>query len=131
MTINGKNLIITAGGQVLFGATSCKITVDVATNEVSSHDDGEWEHIRAGKKSWKIDTRHIVLKEGWNSVFAHPLDAVSMVGGEYLVRVSINMDGLGSVTLTGNAICRAWEIEGDMNTLTKGSFSFKGNGPLQ
>lgn len=60
MILHGENLIISANGSVLAGAKTCSLDVDVDTIKVSSPTDGDWEHVIAGIKSWKISTGHLL-----------------------------------------------------------------------
>jgi len=82
MILHGRNLIISANGAVLAGAKSCDIQVECDDIPVSSPDDGAWEHVIAGMKSWKVSTSHLV---GIDMVPSHKILAVgtSHKDGEY------------------------------------------------
>ena len=73
MTLHGRNLIISASGVVLAGAKSCDVQVECDVIKVSSPTDGQWEHIIAGMKSWKVSTSHLVPMETVPSHFAEAL----------------------------------------------------------
>ena len=62
--LNGKDLIIECGGKPLAAAKSCSIEVNAETIQVSDIVHGGWEHYRAGRKSWKISTGHLVARYG-------------------------------------------------------------------
>lgn len=62
--LNGKDLIIECDGKPLAAAKSCSIEVNAATIQVSDIVHGGWEHYRAGRKSWKISTGHLVARYG-------------------------------------------------------------------
>ena len=70
MILRGRNLIISANGVVLAGAKSCDVQVECDDIKVSSPSDGQWEHIIAGMKSWKVSTSHLVPMETVPSHFA-------------------------------------------------------------
>ena len=67
MIIQGNNLIISANSTPLAASKSCNIEVKADTIEVSDVNDGEWEHLRVGRKSWKVTTNHI-LKADFSSL---------------------------------------------------------------
>ena len=60
MTLQGKDLIILADGKVLAASKSCSIDVDCDVIKVASPTDGLWEHVIAGRKSWKVSTNHLL-----------------------------------------------------------------------
>jgi hypothetical protein len=62
--LNGKDLIIECDGKPLAAAKSCSIEINAATIQVSDIVHGGWEHYRAGRKSWKISTGHLVARYG-------------------------------------------------------------------
>ena len=62
--LNGKDLIIECDGKPLAAAKSCSIEVNAETIQVSDIVHGGWEHYRAGRKSWKISTGHLVARYG-------------------------------------------------------------------
>lgn len=69
MIIQGRNLIISANGQVIAGAKSCDISVDADTIPVSSPTDGQWEHSIVGRKSWKVNTSHLMKMDSKPSFY--------------------------------------------------------------
>lgn len=58
--LQGRNLIIAINGSTIAGAKSCSVDVQADTIKVSSPTDGEWEHIIAGRKSWQVQTSHLM-----------------------------------------------------------------------
>lgn len=73
MVFNGKNLIISANGSVLAASKSCSLDVNAQTIKRSSPDAGQWEHSRAGRKSWSLSTNHLMV----NVMKNYPLIEVS------------------------------------------------------
>ena len=61
MIFKGKNLIISANGNVLAASRSCSIDVNVDTIPISSPNDGSWEHRMVGRKSWSLSTNHLMV----------------------------------------------------------------------
>lgn len=60
MILQGRNLIIAVDGSTIAGSKSCSVDVQADTIKVSSPTDGEWEHIIAGRKSWQVQTSHLL-----------------------------------------------------------------------
>lgn len=58
--LQGRNLIIAVDGSTIAAAKSCSVDVQADTIKVSSPTDGAWEHIIAGRKSWQVQTSHLM-----------------------------------------------------------------------
>jgi hypothetical protein len=58
--LQGRNLIIAINGSTIAAAKSCSVEVQADTIKVSSPTDGAWEHIIAGRKSWQVQTSHLM-----------------------------------------------------------------------
>lgn len=61
MILHGRNLIIKADGVAIAAAKSCTIEVKAKTLEVSSPNDGGWDHSIVGRKSWSVSTNQLVM----------------------------------------------------------------------
>lgn len=60
MIINGKRMIVKADGVAVAACKSCSLDIDVSEIEIASPSDGQWRHVIAGRKSWKVSTNHLV-----------------------------------------------------------------------
>ena len=123
MAFLGKNLKIltpVSGGYaaVVAGARSCEVSVDGDQLEVSSPNDGAWQHFIAGRKGWSISVGYLM------SVGTFPTEA-EMVNTTVTVVVSD-----GTTMMQGSAIVKSWKATGNLDNLANGSFVFLGNGPL-
>ena len=123
MAFLGKNLKIltpVSGGYaaVVAGARSCEVSVDGDQLEVSSPNDGAWQHFIAGRKGWSISVGYLM------SVGTFPSEA-AMVNTTVTVVVSD-----GTTMMQGSAIVKSWKATGNLDNLANGSFVFLGNGPL-
>jgi hypothetical protein len=58
--LQGRNLIIAINGSTIAAAKSCSVDVQADTIKVSSPTDGAWEHIITGRKSWQVQTSHLM-----------------------------------------------------------------------
>ena len=67
MILQGRNLIIKAGGVAIAAAKSCSVKVQAKTLETSSPDDGDWEHSIAGRKSWSVSVGTLVTNISRNA----------------------------------------------------------------
>lgn len=90
MILHGKNLIISAGGQVLAGAKSCSIDVNAKTIPVSSPTSGQWEMSIAGRKSWSLTTSQLMIPK---SIVGHTINVIGTSWGAKILP-SVNIDGV-------------------------------------
>ena len=76
-------------------------------------------------------TAHVkmMLNENHTPITATPLkDAISKVGTT--LKIQVQVDGLSSDRVSGNAICKKFSVSGSTGNLMNGSFRFEGTGPL-
>ena len=59
--LKGKDLIIKANGVAIAAAKSCSVKVSAKDIETASPNDGQWEHSLIGRKSWRVETNHLVV----------------------------------------------------------------------
>lgn len=86
----GKDLMVMADGKVIAASKSCTVNVECDDIPVSSPTDGEWEHIIAGRKKWKVTTNHLVV----NPSGQYPvIEVTSPVWGDNTARGSITFSG--------------------------------------
>lgn len=122
MIQHGKDLKITTtnGGVLVALAKSCEINVDCDDIEISSPYDGMWKDFITGRKEWSVSVGYLLTAEG----LAADMTKVGTV-------VNLKMtDGENGTPLTGTAIVKKWKVTGNVSDLAKGSFIFKGKGPL-
>lgn len=79
----GRNLIIYAdtggyGHKVLAAAKSCELSMSSAIQSVSDPSDGAWEHIKPGRKSWSLNTSHLLLN---NQPVGHVIEVRAQARG--------------------------------------------------
>ena len=60
MILQGRNLIVKADGVAIAAARSCEITITTDEIETSMPGDGAWRTSMLGRKSWKVNTNHLV-----------------------------------------------------------------------
>lgn len=122
MIRHGRDLeIVTAADGVLVAlAQSCEISVDCDDIEVASATDGEWRDFIAGRKSWAVTVGYLVTA---GNVAADLMKVGTVVN----LKVK---DGDTGTPLTGTAIVKTCKTNGAVGNLSKGSFQFRGKGPL-
>ena len=126
MIYQGRNLIIKLGGTAIAAAKTCSVKVDAQTIEVSSPTDGQWEHCIAGRKSWLVSVGTLVIASTNSST---PLkDDVGRVGQTYTL--SFECSELSNDKLQGSALCKTFDVQGNVGALAQGNFTFQGSGPL-
>lgn len=123
MALLGKNLQIlkpVSGGYspIIAAARSCEINIDGDQLEVSSPNDGAWQHFIAGRKGWSISVGYLL------GAGTFPTEA-AMVNTTVTVVVYD-----GTTKMQGSAIVKSWHATGNLSNLATGSFVFLGNGPL-
>lgn len=104
MVFQGSNLIISANGNVLAASKSCSLDVDAETIKTSSPNDGQWNHSRAGRKSWSLTTNHLMV----NVMKNYPLISVSSPSWvEQDQGVTVNFQGI-TKHHTGTGVWLVW-----------------------
>ena len=96
MILHGENLIIMADGVALAASKSCTINVKANTLDVSSDNDGDWEHHIPGRKSWDVSTSHLFVTEENAAVLKN---SIRKVGVSFTLQFTVIGDT--SDTMTG------------------------------
>jgi predicted secreted protein len=91
------------------------------TIEKASSTQQQWREYIAGRKEWTLTTNYLVLA-------AAKLTDVLLIGQSFDITVRHISE---NVTLTGQAILPDAKQTHTVNSLCQGSFTFRGNGPLQ
>lgn len=76
MILQGRNLIISADGEVIAGAKSCEINVQCDIIETASPNSGNWKQFLVGRKTWSVSTNHLIKNLTWSNgifkAYSHP-----------------------------------------------------------
>ena len=89
--------------------------------EKASATQQDWEEVIPGRKRWSLTVNYLVLLSG-------KLRDVLEVGKMFDITIR---DRSNNVTLTGQALLTDCKQTHTVNSLCQGSFTFRGNGPLQ
>ena len=110
MILHGRNLIIKANGVAIAAARSCDITSAVDDIETSSATDGQWKTSMLGRKSWKVNTNHLVPSMA---------RAASMAGTTVALSVELkgDMGGLAFDGFCDNVTIQQSSVAGDVTIL--------------
>lgn len=124
MAVKGKYVVIGKGpsdNRLVAGVRADRLRVAGETIEIASATSSRWKEFLAGRKEWDITTDYLLTK--WN------IQEVLRVGETYPILVidSTNID----TYLSGTVICTEAVQDYQVGALAKGSFVFKGTGPLQ
>lgn len=117
---NGRDLRVydnDSNQTLIAGSRSLTIDTDCEVLEVNSANSGEFRDYVAGRKDWSFSVGYLVL--------TFKSDMLK-VGTTYIVKFK-----LGDTVMTGRAICNKCSISAQVGSLIKGTFNFKGSGPLQ
>lgn len=60
MILQGRNLIISAGGQVIGASRSCDINIHCESIPIASATNGQWREFLAGRKEWSVTTNSLL-----------------------------------------------------------------------
>jgi len=121
---NGNNIFISLDGNAApFACTKAdSIHTEAAAVDISSPNTADWEEILSGRKRWSFSTDFLV---GDFDDISHLLIAGNFYNiGIYGGRTSV------VPKLIGRALCTQADIKAERASLSKGSISFRGNGPL-
>lgn len=120
--IKGRDIIIAKGGTAIACVKTSNIQVSTTTYDLCPKtNETDWENLAAGKKSWGFST-------SWLLSAVSDLDKVLEVGYVYSIHIYHRNS---SSYLYGSALCTQCEIEGNVESLARGSFAFKGVGALK
>lgn len=121
---NGNNIFISLDGNAApFACTKAdSIHTEAAAVDISSPNTADWEEILSGRKRWSFNTDFLV---GDFDDISHLLIAGNFYNiGIYGGRTSV------IPKLIGRALCTQADIKAERASLSKGSISFRGTGPL-
>ena len=123
--MTGKDIIviISIRNTPMF-ATAIKsddIQTQVNAIEKASATQQDWEEVIPGRKRWSLTVNYLVLLSG-------KLRDVLEVGKMFDITIRRRGE---NVTLTGQALLTDCKQTHTVNSLCQGSFTFRGNGPLQ
>ena len=123
--MTGKDIIvILSQGGTPMASTRIK-SDDIQTHadaiEKASATQQTWKEVIAGRKEWTLNVNYLVLA-------AAKLTDVLLAGQMFDITIRHISE---NVTLTGQAILTDAKQTHTVNSLCQGSFTFRGNGPLQ
>ena len=130
MALNGKNIIVLAGGQPIAAVKSDDIQTSAETIETSSPGNGAWRTRLTKRKDWKLTTNYLVMST--SALHASSVTGIQdllQVGNEYAIVVR-NSTASTDSGVKGTAILTRCKITASVGRLVTGSFEFEGNGEL-
>lgn len=123
--MTGKDIIVILSQNGTTMASTRIKSDDIQTRadtiEKASSTQQQWREYIAGRKEWTLTTNYLVLA-------AAKLTDVLLVGQSFDITVRHISE---NVLLTGQAILTDCKQTHTVNSLCQGSFTFRGNGPLQ
>lgn len=121
--MTGKDIILTFSQNGTVLASTAIKSDDIQTKadiiEKSSSTNQTWREYIAGRNEWSVNVSYLVLADA-------KIRDLLLVGQTFTVTAT-----KGSVSMTGQAILTDVKHSYNVGALAKGSFSFRGTGPLQ
>lgn len=117
--INGQKILLYLNGNALAASKSAELSYSCDTIESASPSSGTSRDYVAGRTDWSITASWLVPSS------ADMKTQILRVGQTYTIR-----HGDSGNYLTGSAICVECRVDAAWGSLVKGSFKFKGTGPL-
>ena len=103
MILQGRNIILLAGGKAIAAAKSCDLEISADAIPVASPSDGAWEDAIPGRKSWKASCNHLVTGI---------VDSAAMVGTVVTLRLQLQ----GEIGLPFNGVVDNPEVDEEETT---------------
>lgn len=125
MTGKDIKLILSQNGTAIAATRirSNDIQSQAAVIEKASATQQNWKEYIAGRKEWSLTVGYLVLA-------STQIRDLLRVGQTFDVTMTAD-DGTDTTTLTGQAILEQAKQSANIGSLAQGSYSFRGNGPLQ
>ena len=127
MATKGKYIIIVSQGTnnpLVAGVKADRLRVNGETIEIASATNSRWKEFLAGRREWSIETDYLITDD--NNITDYPL----MVGQTYNIQIKDSPQHGSDDYCRGTVICTEAVQDYQVGTIVKGSFTFKGTGPL-
>ena len=127
MAVKGKYIIMSSQGTtypLIAGVKADRLRVAGETIEIASATSSQWKEFLMGRKEWSIETDYLILN--YNNIKEYPL----MVGQTFNIIIQDSPQWGEDSYCKGTVICTEAVQDYQIGTLVKGSFVFKGTGPL-
>lgn len=128
MATKGKYIIIVSqdtDDPLVAGVKADRLRVTGETIEKASATSSRWKEFLAGRKEWSIESDYLITDDEY--IHDYPL----MVGQTFDIRIQDSPRYGTDAYLSGTVICTEAVQDYQIGALAKGSFVFKGTGPLQ
>jgi predicted secreted protein len=133
--LNGTNLVVLIGTEVIAHATSCTLSVSADLPDATTKSSGGWAQQIAGLRSWTLTTDGLTTVEPTGTSFVVG-DIFSALNGRTTVSVKFTTVSTGSTLVagdlvwSGSAFVESLDITADMESPATFSTSFTGFGQL-
>ena len=127
MATKGKYIIIVSQGTnnpLVAGVRADRLRVNGETIEIASATNSRWKEFLAGRREWSIETDYLITDD--SNITDYPL----MVGQTYNIQIQDSPQHDSDDYCRGTVICTEAVQDYQVGTIVKGSFTFKGTGPL-
>jgi predicted secreted protein len=121
-------IIILDGNTPIAAVKSQDIITNADTIETASATQPTWREFIAGRKDWQLTVNYLLLAQSALGVNGSGIEDILQVGNTFQF---VFCDDEGSEAFSGKAILTQCKITDTIQTLAKGSFSFRGKGALE
>ena len=126
--VKGKYIIIVSqdtDDPLVAGVRADRLRVNGETIEIASATSSRWKEFLAGRMEWSIETDYLITDD--ENINDYP----RMVRQTFNIIIKDSPRHGSDSYLSGTVICTEAVQDYQVGTLVKGSFVFKGTGPLQ
>jgi predicted secreted protein len=132
--LNGTNLVVLVGTEVIAHSTSCSLTVSADLPDATTKSSGGWANQIAGLRSWSLTTDGLATVEPTGTSYVVG-DIFSALNGRTTVTVKFTTATgstpiVGDLVWSGSAFVESLDMTADMESPATYSVSFTGFGQL-
>lgn len=125
----GKNVRFSFQGKTLYHATSCKLSISTALEDIATKDTDGTVSVPSNY-SWSLSTDSLVADKPVVSTQASFMDIIDYQLAGTEIDVEFTDGVVGSFKYAGKVFVESSDMTADVGSSMTGSASFKGNGNL-
>tara|TARA_R110002124_G_scaffold18649_4_gene75634 strand:- start:27 stop:473 length:447 start_codon:yes stop_codon:yes gene_type:complete len=135
--LNGTNLTVYAGSDIIAYSTSCTININHSTRSTSSKESGGWEENMEGMRNWDVSCDALYA---WLDPAGSPITGLTMselfaayIGptrASFTLTFGVTTTVSGDTKYVGDAWCTSLSLSAPLEDTSTYSASFTGSGSL-
>tara|TARA_R110002110_G_scaffold10335_4_gene50754 strand:- start:2250 stop:2696 length:447 start_codon:yes stop_codon:yes gene_type:complete len=135
--LNGTNLTVYAGSDIIAYSTSCTININHSTRSTSSKESGGWEESMEGMRNWDVscDALYAWLTPGGSAIAGLTLSELfaTYIGptrASFTLTFGVTTTVAGDTKYSGDAWMTSASLTAPLEDTSTYSVSFQGSGQL-